>query len=188
MQSVAKVSKATSDASSSGQPVAHLMAGTRLPDVALAATRGADVNLARFQERAVVFVYPMTGTPGQANPAGWDEIPGAHGSTPEAEGFRDTYEAFQLNGYDIFGVSGQSSEAQKAFVNRSGVPFLLLSDSRFAFADALKLPRFTAGSEIFLQRLTLIVRNGVIYRVIYPIANPATHAAEILADLTPAQH
>ena len=64
----------------------HLIAGTRLPDVALVATRGASVNLARYQERAVVFVYPMTGTPGVANPPDWDRIPGAHGSTPEAEG------------------------------------------------------------------------------------------------------
>ncbi|MBS0270185.1 MAG: peroxiredoxin, partial [Proteobacteria bacterium] len=62
----------------------HLIAGTRLPDVALPATRGASVNLARYQERAVLFAYPMTGTPGVANPPDWDVIPGAHGSTPEA--------------------------------------------------------------------------------------------------------
>ena len=88
----------------------HLIAGTRLPDVALPATRGANVNLARYQERAIVFVYPMTGTPGVANPPDWDVIPGAHGSTPEAEGFRDAYAEFELLGYEVFGLSGQSSE------------------------------------------------------------------------------
>ncbi len=61
----------------------HLIAGTRLPDVALTATWGASVNLARYQERAIVFVYPMTGTPSVPNPPDWDIIPGAHGSTPE---------------------------------------------------------------------------------------------------------
>ncbi|MGL4396262.1 MAG: peroxiredoxin, partial [Hyphomicrobium sp.] len=92
----------------------HILPGTRLPDVALAATRGAAVNLARFQERAVVFVYPFAGTPGVPNPPNWDTIAGAHGSTPEAEGFRDLHDAFQIAGYEVFGVSGQTTSAQQA--------------------------------------------------------------------------
>ncbi len=163
---------------------AHILAGTRLPDVALVATRGAPVNLARFQERAIVFVYPFTGTPGQPNPANWDDIPGAHGSTPEAEGFRDCYAAFQEQGYEVFGLSGQSPEEQKAFASRTGMPFQLLSDAALQFADALQLPRFEAGSKPFLARLTLVVRNGVIYRCIYPVERPAEHAREILAELS----
>jgi peroxiredoxin len=161
----------------------HLTAGTRLPDVALIATHGANVNLARYQERAVVFVYPMTGTPGLANPPGWDTIPGAHGSTPEAEGFRDAYGDFELLGYEVFGVSGQSSEHQQAFATRAGIPFLLLSDPNFAFADALGLPRFATGGMSYLKRLTMIVRNGVIYRVIYPVHPPDTHAQKLLRSL-----
>ena len=162
----------------------HLIAGTRLPDVALVATHGAPVNLARYQERAVVFVYPFTGTPGQPNPPDWDTIPGAHGSTPEAEGFRDAYAGFQVKGYEVFGLSCQSSDAQKAFATRTGLPFQLLSDASFAFADALKLPRFTTGAQTYLKRLTLIVRDGVIYRAIYPVHPPHTHAAYLLAELT----
>lgn len=162
----------------------HLIAGTRLPDVALAATRGASVNLARYQERAIVFVYPMTGTPGVANPPDWDVIPGAHGSTPEAEGFRDVYAEFELLGYEIFGLSSQSSDNQHAFAARAGIPYLLLSDEKLAFADALKLPRFETGGSAYLRRLTMIVRNGVIYRVIYPVYSPALHARELLESLT----
>ncbi len=162
----------------------HLIAGTRLPDVALPATRGADVNLARFQERAIVFVFPMTGTPGSPNPDGWDVIAGAHGSTPQAEGFRDTHGQFQSLGWDVFGVSGQAIAEQRAFAARAGIPYLLLSDEAFGFANALRLPRFTAGSTAFLSRLTLIVRNGVIYRTIYPISDPQGHAAQVLAELS----
>lgn len=164
----------------------HILAGTRLPDVALHATRGAAVNLARYQERAVVFVYPFTGTPGKPNPPGWDDIPGAHGSTPEAEGFRDQYAAFQELGYEVFGVSGQTAEDQKAFATRTGLPFQLLSDDAFAFADALKLPRFKAGRTDYLTRLTLVVRNGVIYRLICPVENPGSHAADLLRELSAA--
>ena len=165
----------------------HLIAGTRLPDVALAATRGASVNLARYQERAIIFVYPMTGTPGVPNPPDWDIIPGAHGSTPEAEGFRDAYPDFELLGYEVFGLSSQSADSQLAFAMRAGIPYLLLSDATFAFADALKLPRFGTGGVTYLKRLTLIVRNGVIYRVVYPVVSPQTHAAELLAALNPAR-
>jgi peroxiredoxin len=165
----------------------HLIAGTRLPDVALIATRGASVNLARFQERAVIFVYPMTGTPGVANPPDWDVIPGAHGSTPEAEGFRDAYDEFELLGYEVFGVSGQSSDQQHAFGVRAGIPYLLLSDQNFAFADALNLPRFATGGVTYLKRLTLIVRNGVIYRVIYPVHPPESHAWDLLLSLKSAR-
>jgi peroxiredoxin len=161
----------------------HLIAGTRLPDVALIATRGASVNLARYQERAVVFIYPMTGAPGIANPPDWDSIPGAHGSTPEAEGFRDTHAEYELLGYDVFGVSAQSPDDQRAFAARSGIPYLLLSDAGFAFADALGLPRFDTGGVSYLKRLTMIVRNGVIYRVIYPVHPPGSHASELLHSL-----
>jgi peroxiredoxin len=164
----------------------HLIAGTRLPDVALPATRGADVNLARYQERAVVFVYPMTGTPGVPNPPDWDVIPGAHGSTPEAEGFRDAYAEFEILGYEVFGLSGQATEDQHAFAARAGIPYLLLSDAAFALADALRLPRFETGGVTYLKRLTMIVRNGVIYRVVYPVHPPATHARELLSALSQA--
>jgi peroxiredoxin len=165
----------------------HLIAGTRLPDVALAATRGASVNLARYQERAIVFVYPMTGTPGVANPPDWDVIPGAHGSTPEAEGFRDAYAEFETLGYEVFGLSGQSSAQQQAFATRAGIPYLLLSDEHFAFADTLNLPRFETGGVTYLKRLTMIVRNGVIYRVIYPVHPPETHARALLSCLQKAR-
>lgn len=165
----------------------HLIPGTRLPDVALAATRGAAVNLARFQERAIVFVYPFTGTHGKPNPPKWDEIAGAHGSTPEAEGFRDYYSGFQTLDYEVFGVSGQTTKDQLAFAARTGLPFLLLSDAASAFADALKLPRFETGGVTYLKRLTFVVRNGVIYRTIYPVHPPGEHAALLLAEMSASQ-
>lgn len=161
----------------------HIIPGTRLPDVPLTATRGAPVNLARYQERAIIFVYPFTGTPGEPIPPRWDEIAGAHGSTPEAEGFRDSYVQFELRGYEVFGVSGQTSEVQRAFATRTGLPYLLLSDAQFHFADALGLPRFVTGGTPYLKRLTLLVRNGIIYRCIYPVHPPHTHAASLLAEL-----
>ena len=70
---------------------ARHLAGMRLPDIALAATDGAQVNLSKLNGRTIVYVYPRTGRPGQALPTGWNAIPGARGCTPQSCGFRDHF-------------------------------------------------------------------------------------------------
>jgi peroxiredoxin len=160
----------------------HLVAGVALPDVALQSTQGGKVSLS-WADRCIFYVYPWTGRPGFLNPPHWDDIPGAHGSTPEAEGFRDRYADFEAAGYDVAGISGQTGEEQAEFAARLSLPFALLSDAGFAFADALRLPRFETGGVVYLKRLTLIVRDGVIAETIYPVTRPAEHAGEVLARL-----
>lgn len=161
----------------------HLVAGTRLPDVTLAATRAAPVNLSRRNGSSILFVYPFTGTPGQPNPPNWDTIPGAHGSTPEAEGFRDNYQALEDLGFEVFGLSGQSPADQVAFATRVGLPFSLLSDANFTFANGLRLPRFETGGITYLKRITLIIRNGLLEETIYPVHQPDRHAGDVLVWL-----
>jgi peroxiredoxin len=141
--------------------------GTPLPPVALLATSGGTVNLARLgQPRAVLYVYPMTGTPGVPLIEGWDQIPGARGCTPETIGFRDHY-----------------SELAEA-ADRLAVPFPLLSDSDLVLADQLGLPTFTASDGVVrYKRLTLVVSNGVIEHVFYPVFPPDQHAADVVAWL-----
>lgn len=162
---------------------AHLVAGTPLPAIALASSAGVGIDLSRLAGRAVVFVYPYTGAPGVPNPPRWDEIAGAHGSTPEAEGFRDLMPEFAVRGVKVFGLSGQPSADQQAFARRAGITYLLLSDEGLRFADALRLPRFETGGVVYLKRLTLIVRDGRVERCIYPVHPPHTHAADVLAGL-----
>lgn len=163
--------------------MAHLVAGLQLPEVALTSTAGGTIDLSTLPGRSIVYVYPWTGRPGVPNPPGWDDIAGAHGSTPEAAGFRDHFAQFQAAGFEVFGLSTQSSDWQREFVHRLRLPFELLSDSAFAFADDLRLPRFETGGTAYLKRLTLIVHDGVIAEAIYPVANPGEHAAELVARL-----
>lgn len=164
---------------------AHLVPGLRMPDVSLPSTLGADVNVAQLDGTAVLFVYPWTGRLGLPNPPKWDDIPGAHGSTPEAEGFRDLAPEFGALGVRVFGVSGQDTEHQREFAKRIGLPFPLLSDAEGEFGDALRLPRFETGGLTYLKRLTLVLREGVIQRTIYPVHPPHTHASEVLGLLGP---
>ena len=99
----------------------HLVAGLALPDLALASTTGGAINLRRLARGAIVYVYPWTGRPGLADPPGWDDIPGAHGSTPETGAFRDCYPSFTALGVDVFGLSAQGAAHQRELVARLGV-------------------------------------------------------------------
>jgi len=161
----------------------HLKRGQRMPDLDLPTTAGGSINFAKLQGMAIVYCYPWTGRPGLPNPPDWDHIPGAHGSTPEAEGFRDLHAGFLHVGASVYGLSTQASDYQRELVQRLGLPFELVSDERFALQRALALPTFAIGGVTYLRRLTLAVSNGRIERVYYPVSRPAAHAREVCAWL-----
>jgi peroxiredoxin len=161
----------------------HLKRGKRLPDLELPATDGRLVNFARLGGRSVVYCYPFSGQPGSPDPPGWDTIPGAHGSTPQAAGFRDLYQGFLQADAAVFGVSTQSPRYQREFAERLALPFALVSDATLLLQRALRLPTFTAGGVTYLKRLTLAIGDGRIERVFYPVAAPAAHAREVCAWL-----
>ena len=162
---------------------AHL-AGAAMPSITLTATTGEAVDLSRLGPRAIVYVYPMTGTPGVPLIDGWDQIPGARGCTPESMGFRDNFEELAGLGAQIFGLSVQSTAEQAEAVARLGLPFPLLSDSGLVLADRLRLPTFRAADGVVrYRRLTLVLNPGRIERVFYPVFPPDRHAAEVLGWL-----
>jgi peroxiredoxin len=157
----------------------HLM-GMAMPSVILAPTSGNPVNLSILAGRTVLYIYPMTGQPNVPLPEGWDLIPGARGCTPQSCAFRDHYEELKsLSVNFLFGLSTQASDQQIEAAARLHLPFPLLSDAKLHFADALKLPRFKIKGHTFLKRLTMIIENGFIKHVIYPVFPPDQNA-EIL--------
>jgi peroxiredoxin len=158
----------------------HLKPGTRLPRVSLPATTGGEICLAKVPGRGVLIVYPWTGRPGHANPPNWDDIPGAHGSTPELEGFRDLSPDFAALNVGLFGFSNQATEWQREMALRLRLPFPILSDAERRLARALALPNFATGGESYLKRLTLIVSSGTIEHLFHPVPDPASHAGEVL--------
>lgn len=160
------------------------MPGMVLPEIDLPATNGSEGCLATRSGRSVVAIYPWTGRPGHPNPPDWDIISGAHGSTPELEGFRDLFGEFAKRGCAIFGLSNQASDYQREMAERLGLPFPILSDAGGRFATALALPTFATGGETYLTRLTLVVENGRVERVFHPVPEPALHAGEVLAWLS----
>lgn len=155
-----------------------------LPDIPLEATDGSTISLGKLPGRAVVFVYPMTGRPDVALPDGWDQIPGARGCTPQACAFRDLQADLLGAGADhIFGLSTQETEYQRDAVERLHLPFALLSDARLSFTHAARLPTLTVDGRILAKRLTLIVDDGVVVQVFYPVFPPDRNAGDVLAWL-----
>jgi len=162
---------------------AHLTA-MAVPDITLPATDGGRVNLAALSGRTVIYAYPRTGQPGQALPTGWDDIPGARGCTPQSCGFRDHFaELKQLGATAVFGLSTQDSAYQREVRDRLQLPFELLSDEDLALSKALDLPMFEADGMTLMKRLALIVRDGRIEHVLYPVFPPDRNAADVAAWL-----
>ncbi|MEE8445830.1 MAG: peroxiredoxin [Alphaproteobacteria bacterium] len=158
--------------------------GMALPAVALPATDGGMVDLSQpGAGPAIVFAFPRTGRPGVATPTGWDDIPGARGCTPESCGFRDHYAELADLGIRVYGLSTQDTEYQREMVGRLALPFAVLSDAGLAFTRALKLPTFTVDGMVLIRRLTLVVVDGRIDHVFYPVFPPDEHAAKVVGWL-----
>jgi len=162
---------------------AHLP-GAALPALSLPATGGGSVDLSTQPGRTVVYAYPRTGRPGEDSLVpDWDEIPGARGCTPESCGFRDHHAELGDAGAAVFGLSTQDTSYQREAAERLALPFALLSDAALELTDALRLPTFEAAGQTLLKRLTLLISDGVIEYVWYPVFPPDRHAGEVLAWL-----
>jgi peroxiredoxin len=163
---------------------AHLR-GMRMPDVTLQSTDGRAVSMARLgRGRTVIYAYPRTGVPGEPSLIpDWDLIPGARGCTPETCGFRDHHQELRQAGANVFGLSTQDTPYQQELADRLHLPFPILSDAGLELTRALRLPTFEVAGQTLLKRLTLIVRDGVIEHVWYPVFPPDRHAEEVVAFL-----
>ena len=157
--------------------------GMRLPDVALTATDGTTVSLARLSGRTVAYAYPRTGEPGKpALTPDWDAIPGARGCTPQACDFRDHHADLKARGVaQVYGFSTQTSAYQREAAERLHLSFPLLAEPHRAFTMAARLPVFEAGGQVLLRRLTLVIDDGVVSRAFYPVF-PADRGAQQVID------
>lgn len=161
------------------------LTGMTIPDVALPATDGSSVSLAKLEGRTVLYAYPRTGEPGKiAIVDDWDSIPGARGCTPQSCAFRDhAAEIKKLGVANLFGLSTQDTDYQREAVERLHLPFAILSDENLALTKAMNLPTMEVAGQTMIKRLALIIDNGVIEKVFYPVFPPDQNAADVVAWL-----
>ena len=157
------------------------LTGMRMPGLILSSTRGRGVDLGALKSpRTVFYCYPMTGVPGKPLPEGWDMVPGARGCTPQACGFRDRHQEFSQLQTQVFGVSTQDTTYQSEMAGRLHLPYEVLSDREYKLCDALRLPTFAVAGMRLMKRLTMIVRDGDVEHVFYPVFPPDENASEVL--------
>lgn len=145
--------------------MAAVQIGDVAPPVRAPSQDGKVVDLAAFRGRStvVLYFYPR------------DETPGC---TTQACGFRDSYEDFLAAGAVVIGVSGDSVDKHRRFVESRRLPFLLLSDADGAIRKAFGVPK-TWG--LFPGRVTYVIdRDGVVRHVFNSQWNAAQHVPEAL--------
>lgn len=153
-------------------------AGQALPAIRLPATTGELVNL---QEAAQHQHLVLFGYPGDREGLRYPELAGC---TAEACSFRDRIGAFREQGALLFGMSLQSSERQRLFVEREHLPFAMLSDAQEELTRALGLPIWVSEQgERYLARTTVVVAKGGRVAQLFPDVQVEGHIAEVLACL-----
>ena len=146
----------------------YLKVGDVAPDFHLAAGDGHVVSLSDYRGRSevVLFFYPRDNSPF---------------CSLEACSFRDSYEAFRVEGAEVIGISADSGQSHDRFAARFGLPFVLLSDTDGAVRRQFRVTK-TLG--VFPGRSTyLIDRSGVIRHIFASQFLPTKHVTEALAVL-----
>jgi len=120
--------------------------GKMAPDFSLEATNGETIRLSDLKGKNVVlYFYPKDMTPG---------------CTTEACDFRDQHEQFGEIGAVILGISPDPIELHKKFMEKYGLPFLLLSDEDHSVAeeyDVWKLKNNFGKEYMGIERSTFVI-------------------------------
>ena len=161
----------------------HLL-NAQLPSISLKNTSGTQINLSELKGTVVLFFYPLNGKPSSPAMVGWNDIPGARGCTPQVCSYKDNY--LTLSGLDVtvYGVSSQPLLDQKEAKERLGLPYTLLNDTKLELTNALHLPTFEYKSLVCIKRLTIIVIDGKIKKIFYPVFPPDKNVNDVIEWLT----
>ncbi|WP_144553056.1 thioredoxin-dependent thiol peroxidase [Bacillus sp. X1(2014)] len=120
--------------------------GMQVPNFELEANTGETVSLSNFRgTNIVLYFYPKDMTPG---------------CTTEACDFRDQIQQFTEVDAVILGVSPDPVDRHQKFVEKYGLPFLLLADTEHQLADIFgvwKLKKNFGKEYMGIERSTFII-------------------------------
>lgn len=151
--------------------------GDPAPPISLPDDTGRTRTLAEQAGRwTIVYFYPADDTPG---------------CTTEACQFRDLEEDFSTTGdADVWGISPDGAASHRAFREKFGLPFTLLSDEAHEVAEgygAWQMKSMYGRDYLGIVRSTFLVDpDGRIARA-WPKVKADGHAAEVRSALTDAQ-
>lgn len=128
--------------------------GEKAPDFQLPANNGEQVSLSQFKGKHVVlYFYPKDMTPG---------------CTTEACDFRDHNEQFEELDAVIIGISPDPVARHEKFIEKHGLPFLLLADEQQEAAELYgvwKLKKNFGKEYMGIERSTFLIdKEGTIVK------------------------
>jgi peroxiredoxin Q/BCP len=140
---------------------AALKAGDAAPQVSAPLSDGTTFDMTEWLKKAplVIYFYPKDDTPG---------------CTTEACGLRDDIGAFRNLAATVVGVSYDTIESHKKFIDKYKLPFPLIADTDKTVAKAFGVARPLAP----LRATFIIGKDG---KIAYanPSVNPKTHSREV---------
>lgn len=133
-----------------------LKVGDKAPSFSAKDEQGNTISLSDYKgKKLVLFFYPKASTPT---------------CTTEACNLRDHYQDLKDKGYEILGVSADSSKRQTNFKNKYGFPFPLLADEDKEVIKAFGVwgeKKFMGRTFDGIHRVTFVIdENGVIEKII----------------------
>jgi peroxiredoxin Q/BCP len=147
-----------------------LRAGDRAPNFRIPNDSGHESGLSDFHGRQVVlYFYPKDDTPG---------------CTCEANAFRDGMERISKRGASVVGVSCDSPESHRAFKEKYGLNFHLLSDINREVVKKYGVWKATEnGEEMGIERTTFLIDERGRIKKVFPNVDVKTHYTEVLKAL-----
>ena len=151
----------------------QLQPGAPAPSFSLPDQDGRTVSLEDFKDaKVIVYFYPKDDTPG---------------CTKEACQFNDNLAGFQRAGVPVLGISGDGAASHRAFREKYGLRFPLLSDldhqvmeAYGAWGEKTLYGRTSVG---VLRSTFLIDERGRVQRAWYNVKADG-HAEKVLAEAT----
>ena len=145
---------------------------TQAPDFTLLDQHGQSHTLSSYTgKRVLLYFYPKDATPG---------------CTQEACSFRDNFAALTEKNVIVLGISCDSVDSHKKFVEKQELPFPLLSDNEKVVVklyDVWKEKSMFGKKYMGIQRDSFLIdENGIIIQH-YIKVKPTEHVAQILKDL-----
>lgn len=148
-----------------------IQTGDKVPDLLGLDQDGKEVKVSDYKGRKIaLYFYPKDNT---------------SGCTAEACSLRDGYDELKKAGYEIIGVSKDSAQSHRGFIEKQNLPFRLIADTdttlqqQFGvWAEKKMYGRTYMGT---LRHTFLIDENGVIEKVIEKV-DTKNHAQQILNE------
>ena len=146
-----------------------LKLGDKMPSFEVVDQDGNKITSSELKgKKTIIYFYPKDNTPG---------------CTAEACNLRDNYEALVAQGYNVIGVSKDSTASHRKFADKFSLPFTLLSDPSTqmlqdfgAWGEKKMCGKVCVGT---LRRTFIFDEEGILTKIIEKV-DTKNHASQIL--------